>query len=466
MPRKLAAHAAQMKAENDKQFLKLVDALVGDTQFCSEVSLSEFSKTRLETLNSLIIKHASTVTFNLPNNDPYRYVNRRICAINLSTLPGNSAIPQLQALFIQANSDRNSQHTSKVHLANELGLRIDDGLFDLPVYTVKRRSDENVYPPLHHFVHERPDLPVPPVPPITDRTCGSCSKFHTLDETQLSVTLYENDSGIFVDADTGELVGIQIRNFARGEPTEILEWGTALIRESIDRRYLCQRNNPGSLARVGVSTGPRSAQMFGWVRNLKKRFLKGDRNDHDANISSLFGLFYALIRSRVSPVANHFEDVMSSSGLPPLDPTRSECFRLPLRPGHSVSFNGYPLAPPEGYIAVDFTKQIHNDTHWVGCPWACSWNLSRTQPDNQVGASSGASFYISSYGIRIINSSNSMTGWRVSDWHGTGWYYNNLSHVGLSLLLSRSIQTAWENYKSKLESGELAEGDLLWSDSE
>jgi hypothetical protein len=59
-----------------------------------------------------------------------------------------------------------------------------------------------------------------------------------------------------------------------------------------------------------------------------------------------------------------------------------------------------------------------------------------------------------------------MTGWRVSDWHGTGWYYNNLSHVGLSLLLSRSIQTAWENYKSKLESGELAEGDLLWSDGE
>jgi hypothetical protein len=155
---------------------------------------------------------------------------------------------------------------------------------------------------------------------------------------------------------------------------------------------------------------------------------------------------------------------MSSTGLPALDPTQSESFRLPLRPGHSVSFNGYPLAQPEGYIAVDFTKQIHHDTHWLGCPWACSWNLSRTQPNNQVGALSGASFFISSYGIRIINSSNSMTAWRMDDWHGTGCYYDNLSHVGLSLLLSKSIQTVWYKYLSKLQSGELGEGDLLWSD--
>jgi hypothetical protein len=464
MPRKLAAHTARMKTENNNLFLNLADALIGDTQFCSKVSSPEFSTTRLEIINSLIIKHASTVTFNLPNNDPYRYVNRRICSINLSTLPDDSSVHQLQALFNRANSDRNAQHTSKVHLAKQLGLHIDNELLDLPVYTVKRRSDQNAYPPLHYFVHERPDLPVPPVPPVIDPTCSSCSKFHTLDETRLSITLYENDSGIFIDADTGELVAIQIRNFALGEPTEILEWGSTLIRESINRRSLSQRNNPGSLARVRVSPGPRSAQMFGWVRNLKKRFLKGDRIDHDNNISSLFGLFYALIRSRAPSIANQYEAVMSSSGLPALDPTQSESFRLPLRPGHSVSFNGYPLAPPEGYIAVDFTKQIHHDTHWLGCPWACSWNLSRTQPNNQVGALSGASFFISSYGIRIINSSNSMTAWRMDDWHGTGCYYDNLSHVGLSLLLSKSIQTVWYKYLSKLQSGELGEGDLLWSD--
>ena len=120
--------------------------------------------------------------------------------------------------------------------------------------------------------------------------------------------------------------------------TEILEWGSALIRESINRRSVSQRNNPGSLARVGVSPGPRSAQMFGWVRNLKKRFLKGDRIDHDNNISSLSGLLYALIRSRAPSIANQYEAIMSSSGLPALDPTQSESFRLPLRPGHSVPF--------------------------------------------------------------------------------------------------------------------------------
>ena len=84
MPCKPAAHAARMKTENDNQFLNLADALIGDTRFCSEVSSSEFSKTRLEIINSLIIKHASTVTFTLPNNDPYRYVNRCICSFDLS----------------------------------------------------------------------------------------------------------------------------------------------------------------------------------------------------------------------------------------------------------------------------------------------------------------------------------------------------------------------------------------------
>jgi hypothetical protein len=66
MPRKHTAHAAQMKVENDERFFKLVDALVADTQFCTEVLSPQSSKTRLQTINSLIIKHAATVMFDLP----------------------------------------------------------------------------------------------------------------------------------------------------------------------------------------------------------------------------------------------------------------------------------------------------------------------------------------------------------------------------------------------------------------
>jgi hypothetical protein len=47
-------------------------------------------------------------------------------------------------------------------------------------------------------------------------------------------------------------------------------------------------------------------------------------------------------------------------------------------------------------------------------------------------------------------------------WHGTGWYYNNLSHVGLVFLLSKATQRTWEQYKEKVLRKELQEGDLLW----
>ena len=60
--------------------------------------------------------------------------------------------------------------------------------------------------------------------------------------------------------------------------------------------------------------------MFGWVRNLKKRYPNAsDQDEHEQNISSLFGLFYALLRKQVPWIAEKFEKVMLESGMPQLD---------------------------------------------------------------------------------------------------------------------------------------------------
>ena len=48
-------------------------------------------------------------------------------------------------------------------------------------------------------------------------------------------------------------------------------------------------------------------------------------------------------------------------------------------------------------------------------------------------------------------------------WHGTGWYYNNLSQVGLAFLLSKVTETTWKEYIEKVQGGELSDGDLLWN---
>jgi hypothetical protein len=66
--------------------------------------------------------------------------------------------------------------------------------------------------------------------------------------------------------------------------------------------------------------------------------------------------------------------------------------------------------------------------------------LFRAQPQGRIGLEAGASFFISDYGLRITNDSNTFVGWEVLMWHGTGWYYRNLTRCGIATLLSRATQ--------------------------
>jgi len=136
-------------------------------------------------------------------------------------------------------------------------------------------------------------------------------------------------------------------------------------------------------------------------------------------------------------------------------------FSIPF-PNNPIIFEGYPLSPPEGYIAINFCKQIHQDRLWDGCPWGSYWNLLRTQPQGKLGPESGASFFIADYGLRIVNDSNTFVSWKVYMWHGTGWYYNDLNHCGIATLLSQATQRTWAEYKAKVTRGEIQDGDLLW----
>ena len=94
--------------------------------------------------------------------------------------------------------------------------------------------------------------------------------------------------------------------------------------------------------------------------------------------------------------------------------------------------------------------------------WGSYWNLLRTQPQGRIGLESGASFFISDYGLRIANDANTFVGWKINLWHGTGWYYRGLSHCGIATLLSRVTETTWTRYKEKVTQGEVKDGNLFW----
>jgi hypothetical protein len=107
----------------------------------------------------------------------------------------------------------------------------------------------------------------------------------------------------------------------------------------------------------GTSTGPRNNKIVGWVRNLANRWLKShDRKDHDTELSSLFGLFYNLVRAQISPeIVEDFERTIREANLPRIDFHGNNEFTIPF--DCPLRFSGYEMAPPEGYAAIDYVKE-------------------------------------------------------------------------------------------------------------
>jgi hypothetical protein len=258
-----------------------------------------------------------------------------------------------------------------------------------------------------------------------------------------------------------------MRDLAKDYFPIIQPWSVDLVEDSVSGRHLCSKNT-GKLARVGVSPGSRHAKLFGWVRNLQGRHRKenNETKKHDINISSLFGFFYALVRAQVPNLTDTFETIIKESGIVKLDKYNAQQFTLPFN-NDVLTFSQSPLAPPEGYLSVNFMKQIHKDSHWPGCPWGVYWNLLRHHPGGQTGKERGGSFFVAQYGLRVLNDSNTCVLWNVSHFHGTGMYEDGLKQVGIFILLSKDTQTTWDQYKKKVMNQELDEDDLLWyADSE
>jgi len=167
------------------------------------------------------------------------------------------------------------------------------------------------------------------------------------------------------------------------------------------------------------------------------------------SLSSLFGLFYALAYTQLpTDIINDIESAMEFAKFPRLDYEGRGEFTIPLNP-NPISFSMHPLTPPGGYLGIDYFKYIHKNGHWHDCPWGIYWNLLRQQKDNRVGVEMGVNFFISDYGLRIINSENVCVAWDVSLWHGTSWYYNGLSHVGLAMVLSNHLDKEWAKFLKK-----------------
>ena len=310
MPRSKPQNSS--KQYNQELFLCLIDNLYTTSEFIITLEASRYQQASY--LDEIIAKQATTVGFtSFPQNTTHlQYIITRLGSIKHIILSESSQ--HLLALFQAITKAKHSKHQQRLQAAHHIGLTTS---ILLPIIYLQHLSTE--YPPRYHFVLENPLEPTPPIPKLNDPSCRYPTQFHLLDESQLAYTLPADQSALFVDIDTGEKIAVVIRNFAKSYFPAIQEWSIPLLQNAIHRRLLSQRNNPGKLARVGVTEGPRHARLFGWARNLKSNFRNApDRFNHDQNLSSLFGLFYALLRGQLPWLATEYESVMSPAHLPRL----------------------------------------------------------------------------------------------------------------------------------------------------
>jgi hypothetical protein len=143
---------------------------------------------------------------------------------------------------------------------------------------------------------------------------------------------------------------------------------------------------------------------------------------------------------------------MSPTHLPCLDFNNFGQFTVPLS-HNPVTFQGYPLALPERYIAIDLSNKYIRTSIGMDL-WGCYWNLCCRQAENKLGLELGISFFISDYCLHIANASNTCVIGDISILHGTAWYYNTVSHIGVSTLLSKATR-----YTSDMDDGR---GIKIW----
>jgi len=455
------------KEQKVQGFLNLCAILAEDKEFLTLVS----ECTNPATLNAYVFAKAQVTNYkkNVAPANAFTKVKTLLGTYLCHELPSSiqSLHQSLKAHTSKSTQLRLRSHYRKNKIAKRIGFRPSPTTIINSVPPIKLSKLSTPYPIPNAYVLER-SKPIPSPPKVTDTSCGKCDLLIPIDESKLQYTVSATESAVIQDDVSGNIIAVVIRDFAQDYYSIIKPWAVDLINDSIDRRTLSQRNGPGKLARVGVTDGARNARVFGWSRSLKQKFRKGRRSDHDdheRNISALFGLFYSLFQAQAPPeIIKDLETAMTTADLPRLDFDKRMKFPLPFFTEKPMTFYGYPLSPPEGYIARNFAKQIHADKHWTNCPWGAYWNLKRSTPTQESGMEYGANFFISDYGLRIVNSENVCVIWNISMLHGTSWYYENLEHVGIAFVLSPTTEEAWKEYQDRVNKGEIEDGFTIIDD--
>ncbi|KAI0755553.1 hypothetical protein C8Q74DRAFT_1172087, partial [Fomes fomentarius] len=137
----------------------------------------------------------------------------------------------------------------------------------------------------------------------------------------------------------------------------------------------------------------------------------------DYRTSCLFAIAWNICRSRLpAEVMGDWLEFNQKNQLPRMDGgigTSATAGEVSLSLGETeILFNDMELAPACGMMGQNYSRGVHHERQ--PHKFAVQWILRRNQ-----GASAGGHFYISSYGVKIINTTDTLTAWQPWHWHAT-----------------------------------------------
>ncbi|KAI0836884.1 hypothetical protein F5Y06DRAFT_304959 [Hypoxylon sp. FL0890] len=242
-----------------------------------------------------------------------------------------------------------------------------------------------------------------------------------LDYSRFLYIIQQDESVIFRDAATKEIVLVVLRNFIPSE--ELRKTMVDTCREIIKYRRDDRRDDPGMLVHFGYTCGSRHTPQIQLAacRGKLDTKKKQEREDNlNCKAQGMAGVMWNLMKSRLPPeTIADYNDTIRKNEFPRMDMMRDDKTFTFKVGGEDVTFetgeNGLELPPPSGLSAINYARYTHKEVNGNNWIIACTCNA----PEDPT---KGGNFYLASYGIMMLPASNTVSAWHPGDHHGTTLY--------------------------------------------
>ncbi|KAL9575996.1 MAG: hypothetical protein Q9212_007484 [Teloschistes hypoglaucus] len=250
-------------------------------------------------------------------------------------------------------------------------------------------------------------------------------------------TVKEDESVVFRDDSTSEVVGVVIRKLI--DNPGILEWLDRRVKIACHERRNTRRDDPGYGVAIGYTSGPRKARTLTWGGKYRKVTDAGVLQSTSENSSACAHVWNEARRRLPQEVVDDFENLR----VPCMDfnsDLHEKAGPYTVHDGEKRIQKTGVYGPPQALLGDNYARFVgwfcHKETN------AGKYVVSLTTHRSVAAAKDeGGHFYIAAYGIQIRSSADTLLAFNSQNLHGTT--LQNMSPVWGKVAKGRFQQRGW-----------------------